>query len=138
MDELYLVFINKIGNDWKDKFIYEFIFSHTTKDIDGEDWDVYPASGQPNVPSENFISKVGRLEAKLNLDVIQDSDTFAVWDAVDGIISMAWENINDYEEYPESRLYFKFGESIEKVEEKLYALDLTLEYKYNKNEQIEE
>ena len=40
-----LVFINKIGKNWQDEFIYEFIFSNSIEDIDGEDWDSYPANG---------------------------------------------------------------------------------------------
>ena len=70
------------------------------------------------------------MESELNLDVVQNSDTFAVWDAVDGVIALAWENVNAYESYPEKRLCFRFGEAIGDVEEKLYEKDLIL--KYNK------
>ena len=66
--------------------------------------------------------------------MVQKSDTFAVWDAVDGIIALAWEDISDYDEYPDSRLYFKFGEDIKSVEDKLYEKDIILKYKeINKN-----
>lgn len=117
-----------VGKDYKGKLIYEFIFSDTTKNIDGEDWDTFPASGRPEPPHENFIKNVGRLESELNLDVIQNSDTFAVWDAIDGVIALAWENINAYDAYPEKRLCFKFGEPLEEVEAKLYEKDLILNY----------
>jgi hypothetical protein len=136
--ELYLVFINKIGESWEGKTVYEFIFSHTTEDIDGDDWDEYPASGLPSPPNEGFVKAVGRLESELKLDVIQDSDTFAVWDAVDGIVALGWENINDYDEYPDRRLSFAFGEGVKDVEDKLYEKDLILEYKLKNNEQVEE
>jgi hypothetical protein len=96
--------------------------------IDGPDWDMYPASGRPDAPHEELIKKVGRLESSLNLDLIQDSDTFAIWDAVDGVIAMAWENINAYESYPDRRLCFKFGEKNIDVENKLYEKDLILNY----------
>ena len=108
--------------------MYEFIFSDTTKNIDGEEWDVFPASGRPEPPHDNFIKNVGRLESELNLEVIQNSDTFAVWDAIDGVIALAWENINAYDAYPEKRLCFKFGETLEDVEAKLYEKDLILKY----------
>jgi hypothetical protein len=117
-----------VGKDYKGKLIYEFIFSDTTKNIDGEDWDTFPASGRPEPPHENFIKNVGRLESELNLDVIQNSDTFAVWDAIDGVIALAWENINAYDAYPEKRLCFKFGEPLDEVEAKLYEKDLILNY----------
>jgi hypothetical protein len=43
-----------------------------------------------------------------------------VWDAVDGVIALGYENIDDYESYPESRLHFHFGDTIKDVENKLY------------------
>lgn len=134
MKELYLIFVNIVGKDYKGNFIYEFIFSDTTTDIDGEEWDVYPASGRPEVPHENFIVNVGRLETEIKFDVIQNSDTFAVWDAVDGVIALAWENINFYDAYPEKRLCFKFGETIKDVNDKLYEKDLILNYKNKTHE----
>jgi hypothetical protein len=128
MKGLFLIYVNKVGKDYKGNFIYEFIFSDTTKNIDGDDWDTFPASGRPEAPHDHFIKKVGRLESELKLDVIQESDTFAVWDAVDDVIALAWENINAYDSYPEKRLCFKFGETGESVESKLYEKDLILEY----------
>lgn len=119
-----------IGKNYEDNFLYEFIFSDSTNNIDGDEWDTYPASGRPSSPHNKFIKMVGRLESELKLDVIQNSDTFAVWDAIDGVISLAWENINAYESYPEKRLSFKFGETKKEVEEKLYEKDLIL--KFNK------
>lgn len=128
MDELLLIYVNRVGKDYKGKFIYEFIFSDTTKDIDGEDWDMVPASGRPQSPNEKFIKKVGTLKSELNLDVVQESDTFAVWDAVDGVIALAFENVNAYDTYPDHRLHFQFGEKLEVVEAKLYEKDLILDY----------
>jgi hypothetical protein len=134
MGDFFLVYVNLVGKDYKGNYIYEFIFSDTIEDIDGEEWDTFPASGRPEAPHDNFIKKVGRLESELKLDVVQNSDTFAVWDAVDGVIAMAWENINAYDSYPEKRLCFKFGEPINIVEEKLYEKDLILQYKQKQHE----
>lgn len=134
MEILFLIYVNRVGKDYKGEFIYEFIFSNSIKDIDGEDWDTFPASGRPQPPHQNFIKKVGKLESELILDVIQNSDTFAVWDAVDGVLALAWENINAYESYPDKRLCFKFGETISDVEVKLYEKDLILQYNNQKHE----
>ena len=134
MNELFLIYINMVGKDYKGNLLYEFIFSDTLENVDGEEWDTYPASGRPEPPHDNFIKKVGRLESELNLDVIQNSDTFAVWDAVDGVIALAWENINAYDSYPEKRLCFKFGEPIDEVESKLYENDLILQNNTKNNE----
>jgi hypothetical protein len=133
MDDLLLIYINLVGKDYKDNYIYEFIFSDTIVDVDGESWDTFPASGRPEPPHNRFIKSVGRLESEVIIDVIQNSDTFAVWDAVDGVIALGWENVNEYETYPEYRLIFKFGESMKKVNTMLYEKDLILDYKNNKN-----
>ena len=128
MKDLFLIFVNKIGKDYKGNYLYEFIFSDTTKNIDGEEWDTFPASGRPLAPHDHFIKRVGRLESDLKFDVVQDSDTFAVWDAVDDVIALAWENINAYDAYPDKRLCFRFGEPLKDVEAKLYEKDLILNY----------
>ena len=133
MDEkLFLIYVHIVGTDHKGVMMCEFLFSDTLEDIDGEGWDTYPAAGQPQPPLEKFIKKVGRLTtSEIKFDVIQESDKFAVWDSVDGIIALAWQNLDDYEEYPEEkRLSFHFGDTLKKVEETLYSdHDLILEYK---------
>ncbi len=129
MKDYFLIYVNMVGKNYENKFIYEFIFSNSIENIDGNDWDTFPASGRPEPPHNHFIKKVGKLESELKLDVIQNSDTFAVWDAIDGVIALAWENINSYESYPDNRINFRFGEDIKSVEEKLYEKDLILDYK---------
>lgn len=134
MKDLFLIYVNKIGKDYKENYLYEFIFSDTTKNIDGDDWDTFPASGRPSAPHDHYIKKVGRLESEIKFDVVQDSDTFAVWDAVDEVIALAWENINAYDSYPEKRICFKFGEPMSEVEAKLYEKDLILQYNKHNHE----
>ena len=123
-----LVYINKIGQNWKGNYIYEFLFSDVVEDIDGEGWDSYPSSGNPEPPEGRFIKETGLLNTTLKLDLVQESDSFAMWDAVDGIVAMAWENMEGYDEYPEKRLFFSFGEDIESVNSKLYEKDIVLNY----------
>ena len=123
-----LVYINKIGQNWKGNYIYEFLFSDVVKDIDGEGWDSYPSSGNPEPPEGRFIKETGLLNTTLKLDLVQESDSFAMWDAVDGIVAMSWENMEGYDEYPEKRLFFSFGEDIESVNSKLYEKDIVLNY----------
>ena len=56
-----LVFINKIGKNWKGNYIYEFLFSDANlEDIDGEGWYSYPSSCNPIAP-EDFIKETGSL-----------------------------------------------------------------------------
>jgi len=123
-----LVYINKIGQNWKGNYIYEFLFSDVVEDIDGEGWDSYPSSGNPEPPEGRFVKETGLLNTTLKLDLVQESDSFAMWDAVDGIVAMSWENMEGYDEYPEKRLFFSFGEDIESVNNKLYEKDMVLNY----------
>ena len=130
-----LIYINKVGKDWDGNTMYEFIFSNTTEGVGGEYWDTYPASGQPEPPDKQYIDAVGRIETdEFSLVCIQDSDTFSVWDSVDGVVAMAWEDITEYDEYPENRLKFFFGDDLKSVNDKLYAKDIIIEWKYKKNE----
>ena len=128
MDNLFLVYINRVGQNWKGENIFEFLFSDVTENIDGDGWDSYPASSNPEPPENKFIKKVGVLTSTLNLDLVNESDSFSIWDAVDGVISMAWENLEGYEEYPDKRVHFSFGEKIKYVEDKLYEKDYILIY----------
>jgi hypothetical protein len=135
MDKLYLIYINVVGMDWTGMNIYEFIFSDSIENVDGEDWDAIPASGRPSPPNESNVKRVGVLNTKeLSFHVVQESDSFSVWDAVDGVIALGWENMDTYDEYPENRLAFHFGDDMKVVIDKLYEQDLTLEFNKVKHE----
>lgn len=123
-----LVYINEMGANWKGHNVYEFLFAVDSHNIEGDDWDAYPASGQPTPPSSDHIARVGTLKSEFKLTLVQNSDTFAVWDAVDGIIALGWEDISEYDTYPENRTHFMFGEDMQSVNDKLYENDLVLEY----------
>ena len=61
MEKLYLIYINSVGKDWQGNYLYEFLYSNTIKDIDGNDWDAVPAANRPEPPHEEFVKKVGKL-----------------------------------------------------------------------------
>lgn len=124
-----LVFINELGPNFRGDNIYEFIFSRE-ENIDGEGWDSSPSNGNPQPPNIDFISKVGVLKNdKIKLNVIQNSDFFSMYDAVDNVIALGWED-NEYEFFDdtETRLVFHFGDSEEKVIDKLYERDIVLKF----------
>lgn len=139
MEDLFLVYVNRLGGNWRGKNVFEFIFSDSVEDIDDAEcgWDTYPASsGEVTPPSVDAIKAVGVLETDLLFDVIAESDTFSVWDCVDNVVALAYENILDYDQYPPKRLVFQFGDSFNKVKDMLYSRDITLEFKKIKNEKI--
>jgi hypothetical protein len=128
-----LVYVNELGPNYKGDNIYEFIFSDVD-DVWGDEWDAEPASGRPNPPNIEYIKKVGVLKnLNIDLNLIQNSDFFCVYDAVDGVISLGWEKsdsdeiIND----KRKRLVFHYGESVDSVENKLYERDIVLKWEKN-------
>jgi len=116
---MHLIYVNEIGSDYKGQKQYEFVFSETTE-IDMGDWFVIPASScqRSKSPDIEYVDVVGLLkDTNLQLELVQDSDYFGVIDAVDSVISLAWEKF-DFEN-DEERLTFKFAEPIENVTKKL-------------------
>lgn len=128
-----LIYVNELGPNYKGDNIYEFIFSDTL-DVWGEDWDITPASGRPLPPSVEYIRKVGTLKnSDIELDLIQNSDLFCVYDSVEGVISLAWEKSDSDHVIDDNhtRLVFRFGEEIDSVSDKLYERDVVLSYNEN-------
>lgn len=120
----HLIYINGLGPDYKGDNIYEFIFSDET-DVWGEEWDAKPANGYPKPPHLDNIKKVGILKGSdIKFELVQNSDYFSMVDALDGVIALGWEIDSDDEE----RMVFRFGDSEQKIKDKLYERDLILEF----------
>ena len=123
-----LVYVNSMGPNFRGDNIYEFIFSDLD-DVYGEEWDSEISGGKPTPPMVEFIKKVGILKnSEIELDLIQNSDFFGMYDSVDGVIALGWEKPENYEG---KRLVFQYGESIEIVENKLYEKDIVLKWEKN-------
>tara|TARA_R110000803_G_scaffold76869_3_gene141662 strand:+ start:6341 stop:6748 length:408 start_codon:yes stop_codon:yes gene_type:complete len=125
-----LVYVNELGPNYKGDNIYEFIFSDI-EDVWGEDWDKEPASGNPTPPLLDFIKKVGVLRnSGIQLNLIQNSDFFSVYDATEDIIALAWED-SESEAVNDSgldRMVFRYGDTVKQVEDKIYERDIVLTY----------
>lgn len=123
---MHLIYVNEIGSDYKGQKQYEFIFSETFE-IDMGDWFQIPASAtqRSKSPDVEYVNLIGLLKnTDLKLELVQDSDYFGVIDAVDGVVSMAWEKFDFDSQY--ERLTFKFGESLESVNKKLKQREYNL------------
>jgi hypothetical protein len=124
-----LVFVNELGPNFRGDNLYEFIFSNN-EDVSGEDWESSPAGGNPQPPHIDYITKVGVLKNdKIKLNVIQNSDFFSFYDAVDKVIALSWEDIeNEYYNEENTRLVFHYGDSEQDVMSKLYERDIILTF----------
>ncbi len=127
MNDLQLIYINFVGTDYTNKNVYEFLFSDDIETVGkiSEDWNwnVFPASGNPEVPESEYIKAVGRLVTDLKFDVVQESGSHSVWDSIDKVIAMGFENMFEYEEYEANRLVFHFGDTVGDIVNKLYERD---------------
>ena len=70
-------------------------------------------------PADDMIATIKRLSTIIPFGLAQRNTCFSMQDCIDGVIALAWEDLSDYDEYPEPRLIFQFGESFEEVEDKL-------------------
>ena len=130
MKELFLIYINKVGTNHKGEHLFEFLFSDSTNYDWDESW--YESSVVTDksdlAPDPSFIKFVGNIKTnELDLELIQESGVFQIYNAVEGIVALGWEKLEDGDDYPEERLVFRFGDTLESVEEKLYSLDLVFD-----------
>jgi hypothetical protein len=121
LNEVYLCFIRLIGEENDGYYRYEFIFTDNPDDVWGEDWEHKPIGLINNpTPSDDYITEIHIVKTKIKLDLIQNNMCFSMQDCLDGIVALAWQNIDELDAYPEDgRIYFMFGESLEDVERKL-------------------
>ena len=123
----HLIYVNGLGPNYKGNRIYEFIFSKTSEYWQ-DDWDGDIANGNPTPPEIESIEFIGTLNKEdIELELIQNSDFFSMKDGVDNVVALAWEKDKDIDK----RLVFHFGDSLEKVKDKLYEKDLILDIKKN-------
>ena len=120
-ETLNLCFIRLIGEENDGYYRYEFIFTNDIDSAYGENFEQKPACLVNDLMiSDEYITEIHIVKMKIKLDLIQNNCCFAVSDAIDGIVAIAWENMDGYDEYPEDgRIFFKFGETFEEVENKL-------------------
>jgi hypothetical protein len=120
-EDVRLGFIRLIGEETDGYYRYEFIFTTNIDEFWGENFEYKPSCLVNNlIPYEKFITEIHIVKMKIKLDLIQNSCCFGFQDCTDGIIALAWENVDDYDEYPEEgRIFFRFGETLDDVENKL-------------------
>jgi len=132
---MYLIYINRIGTTYKGEHIFEFLFSNSVEWEWDESW--YESSVMTDTrelsPDESIVKIVGTLKTdEFNLELVQEDGVRDIYNAVEGIIALGWEKLEEDEEIPEKRRVFNFGDTKESIDEQLYEYDLALKYKENK------
>ena len=116
ISKLYLCFINFIGNNSEESFIYDFYFSNSTDEFWGDDFEQKPAGiCRLLSPYESTYTEVKRTVLNFKLDLAQEQTCFSMQDVIDGCCALGWENI-DSKDYPEDgRVVFHFGMEMKNV-----------------------
>lgn len=127
-----VVYILYIGVDNEGLNVYQFLISKNVDDVFSEGWGEKPASNVSNkylMIEEDMYEHVKELRTEIKLDLAQDNSCFSMQDCRDKIIAIAYENIDNYEEYPDKgRIVIHFGDSIDEIEEKMARRDIYLKY----------
>jgi hypothetical protein len=125
----YLCFIKFIGTDVDGLNIYEFLFTNTIDSFWGENFEVFPSClCNELIPNESEYNLVKQIKTELKFNLAQESCCTSYQDAIDGIIAICWEDISEYEYYPDNgRLVLHFGITYGDCEEKLNAKEIHFE-----------
>lgn len=125
--ELKIIYIMRIGEDAEGKKIFHFIFSNDIDNVWAEEWGEKPACNCRYLqPDEQYYNRIMELKSDIDFILGQENCCCSYQDVCDGCVSIAYENIDGYEEYPENRLIFRYGDTLEYIEEQLAKRDLLL------------
>lgn len=128
-NDLYLGFINYIGETNEGLNLYEFLFTDNTEEFWGEGFEFIPACLVNDLkPSDEYITLSMQVQTNLKFGLGQNNCCFGMQDILDGACSLAYEDISTYDSYPDDgRLIFMFGEPIDEVTQKLASKGVTME-----------
>lgn len=127
---LKVVYVLFLGKDCDGNNIYQFLIANDESEVWAEDWNEKPASNcRYLTPSENMYDYVKELKTDMVLDLAQDNSCYSMQDVRDKILCLAYENLDNAEEYPEEgRIVIHFGDSLEEVEKMLAKREMYMKY----------
>ena len=122
----YVVFIARVGKDMDGQHIYRMLLSDSPNEVWGEQWSEKPACICRDISiDESMYTYKKEFKTDVNLVLGQESCCGSMQDVKDRCFTLAYENLDGYEEYPTLiRLVFHYGEPIESVEEKLLRREI--------------
>ena len=125
--ELYLVFIEDVGTNIDEKFVYNFYFSDRPEVVWGDYWNICPSSIVPIIkPDINSISRIYECEIDYKLNLVVDNSCFSMQDCIDQIIALGWFDLNSNIKNKDIIMSFKFGDSIDVISDKFNMLGVDL------------
>ncbi len=129
---LKVVFILYVGKDSDGMNLYRFLLSENTDETFADGWAEKPSCNEKieNLMIDDSMFEYEKeLKTDIKLDLAQDNCCFSMQDCRDKIIALAYENLDDAEEYPEPcRIVIHFGDMIDDVESMFARRDMRLKF----------
>lgn len=126
-----VVYVKKLGTDIDGTNIYHLYLSNNPDEAFGEGWGDIPACNVPRKLidlDESMYEHVVEIKTDILLDLAQNCCCFSMQDSRDNIIALAYENLDNAEEYPDPRIIIHFGDNIDNIEEMFAKRDVVLKY----------
>lgn len=125
----YLAFIDYIGKNDKNEYVYRFDLTSDTNTVWGEYFNVAPAAIVPNIqPDKNCLSNTFKVNFPQEIFIAKTNPCYSMQDCIDGIIAMGFVNIADKNalKIDNKPLFFMFGETFSSIKSKLDRLSLNI------------
>ena len=129
---LKVVFILYIGRDSDGFNIYHFLLSENTEDTFADGWSEKPSCNEKLetlMIADNMYDYIKEVKTYIKLDLAQNNCCYSMQDCRDQIIALAYENLDDAEEYPEPcRIVIHFVDKIDDVESMFAKRDIRMRF----------
>lgn len=126
-DDLNIIYVKEIGLDNDENYVYEFIFSDDHDGVFVEGWQEIPACNEQDItPDDDDISAVYEVRTDVKLILGQNNCCLSFMDIKDNIGALAYEDITEYDEYPDDRIIIHYGETFNEVSRKLIIRNIDL------------
>lgn len=130
--ELKIIYVLYVGKNTDNLNVYHFLLDENSEDVFSEGWNEKPSCNiNPEIlkPDNEQYEYVKELKTNIKLDLAQDSCCTSMQDCRDHIIALAYENLDDAEEYPDDgRIVIHFGDYIDDVETMLARRDMRMKF----------
>ena len=126
----YLAFVDEIGRTIDGYYTYKFDFTYDKEIVWGDFFNICPCSIVPNlIPDINTLSHTINIDLPSQLELAKNNMCFSMQDCIDGIIPMAFTDINDPDHvifFEKKPLIFNFGDNMEELLEKCKKMGFRL------------
>lgn len=113
---MFVSFIHKLGSDSKGNTLIEVMLNKNIDAVDHPEWNDSLSCYKSPPPLNDgsiIISTALDLTVITNYDSCDYASFFTMYDCIDGIIALCWEN--DPDDFEDTRFVVRFGDSYDKL-----------------------